>query len=185
MNHLNNKCIFGIRKIHGVTGSVMLGLSLLASPVFADGVNVEAESVNDKTVLSDQPVLSSGKSIDDNKSVVETKPDEKQLNRMNNYNPKWDHVDEKGNIIRDLNEYSDPNFTKGHESLFDSEGNRVENDTQSSEKKPDSDTVIETSKPVDESKFEFKTSWEDNSAEDKSGIYNSQSNSLIGTYSGT
>ena len=184
MNHLNNKCIFGIRKIHGVTGSVMLGLSLLASPVFADGVNVEAESVNDKTVLSDQPVLSSDKSID-NKSVVETKPNEKQLNRMNNYNPKWDHVDEKGNIVRDLNEYSDPNFKKGSQSLLDSEGNPVKNDESSLDTKPDSDTVSETSKPVDESKFEFKTSWEDDSVEDKSGIYNSQSNSLIGTYSGT
>ena len=184
MNHLNNKCIFGIRKIHGVTGSVMLGLSLLASPVFADGVNVEAESVNDKTVLSDQPVLSSDKSID-NKSVVETKPNEKQLNRMNNYNPKWDHVDEKGNIVRDLNEYSDPNFKKGSQPLLDSEGNPVKNDESSLDTKPDSDTVSETSKPVDESKFEFKTSWEDDSVEDKSGIYNSQSNSLIGTYSGT
>ena len=184
MNHLNNKCIFGIRKIHGVTGSVMLGLSLLASPVFADGVNVEAESVNDKTVLSNQPVLSSDKSID-NKSVVETKPNEKQLNRMNNYNPKWDHVDEKGNIVRDLNEYSDPNFKKGSQSLLDSEGNPVKNDESSLDTKPDSDTVSETSKPVDESKFEFKTSWEDDSVEDKSGIYNSQSNSLIGTYSGT
>ena len=184
MNHLNNKCIFGIRKIYGVTGSVMLGLSLLASPVFADGVNVEAESVNDKTVLSDQPVLSSDKSID-NKSVVETKPNEKQLNRMNNYNPKWDHVDEKGNIVRDLNEYSDPNFKKGSQPLLDSEGNPVKNDESSLDTKPDSDTVSETSKPVDESKFEFKTSWEDDSVEDKSGIYNSQSNSLIGTYSGT
>lgn len=184
MNHLNNKCIFGIRKIHGVTGSVMLGLSLLASPVFADGVNVEAESVNDKTVLSDQPVLSSDKSID-NKSVVETKPNEKQLNRMNNYNSKWDHVDEKGNIVRDLNEYSDPNFKKGSEPLLDSEGNPVKNDESSLDVKPDSDTVSETSKPVDESKFEFKTRWEDDSVEDKSGIYNSQSNSLIGTYSGT
>ena len=185
MNHLNNKCIFGIRKIHGVTGSVMLGLSLLASPVFADGVNVDTEPVNDKTVLSDKqlPVLDSNQSKDDNKLDSKMKPDEKQLNRMNNYDPKWDHVDENGNIIRDLNKYSDPNFNKG--DLLDSEGNLVKNDESSSDKKPDSDTVVETTKPVDESKFEFKTSWEDGSVEDKSGIYNSQSNSLIGTYSGT
>ena len=187
MNHLNNKCIFGIRKIHGVTGSVMLGLSLLASPVFADGVNVDTELVNDKTVLSDKqpPVLDSNQSKDDNKLDSEIKPDEKQLNRMNNYDPKWDHVDENGNIIRDLNKYSDPNFSKGYGTLLDAEGNPVENDESSSDKKSDSDTVVETSKPVDESKFEFKTSWEDDSVEDKSGIYNSQSNSLIGTYSGT
>ena len=112
-------------------------------------------------------------------------PNEKQLNRTNNYNPKWDSVDENGNIIRDLNKYSDPNFTKGYGTLFDAEGNQVENDESSSDKKPDSDTVVETSKPVDESKFEFKTTWEDGSVEDKSGIYNPTSNSLIGTYSGT
>ena len=69
--------------------------------------------------------------------------------------------------------------------MFDAEGNRVENNESSSDKKPDSDTVVETSKPVDESKFEFKTTWEDGSVEDKSGIYNPTSNSLIGTYSGT
>ena len=118
-----------------------------------------------------------------NKSDVETKPNEKQLNRMNNYDPKWDHIDENGNIIRDLNKYSDPNFNK--EELLDSEDNPVKNDESSSDAKPDSDVVVETSKPVDESKFEFKTSWEDTSVEDKSGIRNSQSNSLIGTYSGT
>ena len=117
--------------------------------------------------------------------AAENKPNEKQLNRTNNYNPKWDSVDENGNIIRDLNKYSAPNFSKGYGDLFDVEGNRVENNESSSDKKPDSDTVVETSKPVDESKFEFKTTWEDGSVEDKSGIYNPTSNSLIGTYSGT
>ena len=117
--------------------------------------------------------------------AAENKPNEKQLNRTNNYNPKWDSVDENGNIIRDLNKYSDSNFSKGYGDLFDAEGNRVENNESSSDKKPDSDTVVETSKPVDESKFEFKTTWEDGSVEDKSGIYNPTSNSLIGTYSGT
>lgn len=117
--------------------------------------------------------------------AAENKPNEKQLNRTNNYNPKWDSVDENGNIIRDLNKYSDPNFSKGYGESFDVEGNRVENNESSSDKKPDSDTVVETSKPVDESKFEFKTTWEDGSVEDKSGIYNPTSNSLIGTYSGT
>ena len=187
MNHLNNKCIFGIRKIHGVTGSVMLGLSLLASPVFADDVNVGTEPLNDKTVLSDKqlPVLDSNQPKDDNNLDSKIKPDEKQLNRMNNYDPKWDHVDENGNIIRDLNKYSDPNSKIRYGELIDSEGNPVKNDEPSSDTKPDSGTVVETSKPVDESKFEFKTTWEDGSVEDKSGIYNLTSNSLIGTYSGT
>ena len=120
-----------------------------------------------------------------NESEKKVNPDEKQLNRINNYNPKWDHVDENGNIIRDLNKYSDPNASKRYGRLIDEEGNEAKTDESSSEEKPDSDTVAETSKPVDESKFEFKTSWEDASVEDKSGIRNSQSNSLIGTYSGT
>lgn len=120
-----------------------------------------------------------------NGSEKNVDPDEKQLNRTKNYNPKWDHVDENGNIIRDLNKYSDSNLKKKYGTLLDSEGNPVKNDEPSSDTKPDSDTVVETSKPVDESKFEFKTSWEDSADEDKSGMRNSQSNSLIGTYSGT
>ena len=162
--------------------------------------NIETVSETNKTSLSkqEQPIdalrtadiRASDKSATDASSITDesekkVNPDEKQLNRTNNYNPKWDSVDENGNIIRDLNKYSDPNFSKGNGVLFDAEGNRVENDESSSDKKPDSDTVVETSKPVDESKFEFKTSWEDSSVEDKSGIRNSQSNSLIGTYSGT
>ena len=55
--------------------------------------------------------------------AAENKPNEKQLNRTNNYNPKWDSVDENGNIIRDLNKYPDPNFSKGYGALFDAEGN--------------------------------------------------------------
>ena len=163
--------------------------------------NIETVSETNKTSLSkqEQPIdalrtadlRASDKSATDASSITDesekkkVNPDEKQLNRTNNYNPRWDSVDENGNIIRDLNKYSDPNFSKGNGALFDAEGNRVENDESSSDKKPDSDTVVETSKPVDESKFEFKTSWEDSSVEDKSGIRNSQSNSLIGTYSGT
>ena len=165
---------------------------------------VENESTSASAVEKDQPTdkfkmtlrRSSDLTSTDTESVessfkseigpdAKIEPNEKQLNRTNNYNPKWDSVDENGNIIRDLNKYSDPNFTKEYGTLFDAEGNQVENDESSSDKKPDSDTVVETSKPVDESKFEFKTTWEDDSVEDKSGIYNSQSNSLIGTYSGT
>lgn len=140
--------------------------------------------------LGTADLRASDKSATDASSITDesekkVNPDEKQLNRTNNYNPKWDHVDENGNIIRDLNKYSDPNLKKKYAALLDSEGNLVKNDESSSDAKPDSDTVVETSKPVDESKFEFKTSWEDSSVEDKSGIRNSQSNSLIGTYSGT
>lgn len=165
---------------------------------------VENESASASAVEKDQPTdkfkmtlrRSSDLTSTDTESVessfkpeigpdAKIEPNEKQLNRTNNYNPKWDSVDENGNIIRDLNKYSDPNFSKGYGDLFDAEGNRVENNESSSDKKPDSDTVVETSKPVDESKFEFKTTWEDGSVEDKSGIYNPTSNSLIGTYSGT
>ena len=214
-NQLNKQEKFSIRRYKSVgAASAMIGAlfflssgsivsaheSTSSNDAIVQPKNIETVSETNKTSLSkqEQPIdalrtadlRASDKSATDASSITDesekkVNPDEKQLNRTNNYNPRWDSVDENGNIIRDLNKYSDPNFSKGNGALFDAEGNRVENDESSSDKKPDSDTVVETSKPVDESKFEFKTSWEDSSVEDKSGIRNSQSNSLIGTYSGT
>ena len=214
-NQLNKQEKFSIRRYKSVgAASAMIGAlfflssgsivsaheSTSSNDAIVQPKNIETVSETNKTSLSkqEQPIdalrtadlRASDKSATDASSITDesekkVNPDEKQLNRTNNYNPKWDSVDENGNIIRDLNKYSDPNFKKNTEFLLDSEGNRVKNDEPSSDTKPDSDTVVETSKPVDESKFEFKTSWEDASVEDKSGIRNSQSNSLIGTYSGT
>ena len=166
--------------------------SMSEADVKSSETNETSSSKQDQPIDSLETVdlRASDKSATDASSIADesekkVNPDEKQLNRTNNYNPKWDHVDENGNIVRDLNKYSDSDLKKKYGTLLDSEGNRVKNDEPSSDTKPDSDTVVETSKPVDESKFEFKTSWEDSSVEDKSGIRNSQSNSLIGTYSGT
>ena len=214
-NQLNKQEKFSIRRYKSVgAASAMIGALFFLSSgsivsahestssnesiVQPKGIETVSETNETSSSKQEQPIDSLGtadlrasdKSATDASSITDesekkVNPDEKQLNRTNNYNPKWDSVDENGNIIRDLNKYSDPNFSKGNRALFDAEGNRVENDESSSDKKPDSDTVVETSKPVDESKFEFKTSWEDSSVEDKSGIRNSQSNSLIGTYSGT
>ena len=214
-NQLNKQEKFSIRRYKSVgAASAMIGALIFLSSgsivsahestssnesiVQPKGIETVSETNETSSSKQEQPIdalgtadlRASDKSATDASSITDesekkVNPDEKQLNRTNNYNPKWDHVDENGNIIRDLNKYSDPNFSKGNGALFDAEGNRVENDESSSDKKPDSDTVVETSKPVDESKFEFKTTWEDGSVEDKSGIRNSQSNSLIGTYSGT
>ena len=214
-NQLNKQEKFSIRRYKSVgAASAMIGALFFLSSgsivsahestssnesiVQPKGIETVSETNETSSSKQEQPIDSLGtadlrasdKSATDTSSITDesekkVNPDEKQLNRTNNYNPKWDSVDENGNIIRDLNKYSDPNFKKNTEFLLDSEGNPVKNDEPSSDTKPDSDTVVETSKPVDESKFEFKTSWEDSSVEDKSGIRNSQSNSLIGTYSGT
>ena len=214
-NQLNKQEKFSIRRYKSVgAASAMIGALFFLSSgsivsahestssnesiVQPKGIETVSETNETSSSKQEQPIDSLGtadlrasdKSATDTSSITDesekkVNPDEKQLNSTNNYNPKWDSVDENGNIIRDLNKYSDPNFKKNTEFLLDSEGNPVKNDEPSSDTKPDSDTVVETSKPVDESKFEFKTSWEDSSVEDKSGIRNSQSNSLIGTYSGT
>ena len=178
MNYLNNKCIFGIRKIHGITGSVMIGLSLVASPVFADDVsnnNGDMLNSNDRTEVV-------SKSTDDIDSNVS-----KNINKVNNYNPKWDEINSDGEVVRDLNKYSDKEFYKRYtefNSLYDSEGNRVENSGSIDDNDHHND-VVETSKPINEHEFTFKTVWDDGTTDVKSGVSNEHSGSLIGSYSGT
>ena len=195
MNHFNSKQRFGIRKIHGITGSVVLGL-LVFSMVALDRVSadetqdttsvsslvtgVENKSgvsedkisttpldteINSKVTPTEAPVLSS---VDSESEVPSSETTTKP--KVKNYNPKWDTIDESGNVVRDLNKYSDTEANKAEDS---------ETEVQP-EVKP---TVIE---PVDKSSFEFRTTWDDNSTETRHGTgSNLSNNSLLFTYSNT
>ena len=201
MNNFNSKQRFGIRKIHGVTGSVLLGLlvfsmatldnvsanevsdatstSLLVSNTdkvedndkTTEGSNVVTETnvVNEtselpKVDLNSEPKLVESTELKevDSESETATKP------KVKHYNPKWDTIDESGNVVRDLNKYSD------------TEANKT--DDSSTEEQPDvKPTEIE---PVDKTSFNFKTIWDDDSTETKRGTgSNMQNNSLLFTYS--
>jgi LPXTG-motif cell wall-anchored protein len=187
MNNFNSKQRFGIRKIHGITGSVLLGL-LVFSMATLD--NVSANEVSDVTsvtslVSNTDNVINSAelKEVDSGSETV-TKPKVKQ------YNPKWDTVDESGNVVRDLNKYSDTEANKLEESENPDSG-EVDKPDSGKVDKPDSDEVDKPDagkviKPVDKESFTFKTTWEDDSTEDKNGDgSNLMSNSLVFTYSNT
>ena len=119
-----------------------------------------------KTDLNSEPKLVDSTELKevDSESETVTKPNVK------NYNPKWDTIDESGNVVRDLNKYSD------------TEANKVEG--SETEEQPDVKPV-EVS-PVDKTSFDFKTVWEDGSIETKQGTgSNMQNNSLLFTYSDT
>ena len=129
---------------------------------------VESEHKNDEisSNSSTQPTRSRrGKRSLNEESIV-------AINRVNNYNPKWDEINSDGEIVRDLNKYSDKEFNKRY--LHD------EKDTDHSDSE-----VVESSKPVNEHELNFKTAWDDDTSDDKSGTENTHASSLIGTYSGT
>ena len=129
---------------------------------------VESEHKNDEisSNSSTQPTRSRrGKRSLNEESIV-------AINRVNNYNPKWDEINSDGEIVRDLNKYSDKEFNKQY--LHD------EKDTDHSDSE-----VVESSKPVNEHELNFKAAWDDDTSDDKSGTENTHASSLIGTYSGT
>ena len=195
MNNFNSKQRFGIRKIHGITGSVLLGL-LVFSMATLD--NVSANEVSDTSSL-----VSNSDKVDDSDKVeksttevgvvsetsevpkteltsepkvvestkikeVDSESETGTKSKVKNYNPKWDTIDESGNVIRDLNKYSDTEANKTGESSAE----------EQPEVKP---TEIE---PVDKTSFNFKTMWDDDSIETKRGTgSNMQNNSLLFTYS--
>ena len=191
MNNFSSKQRFGIRKIHGITGSVLLGLlifsmatldnvsanevsdatSLVSNTGKGESTNVvtETNAVNEtselpKTELNSEPkVVESTELKDvDSESEIVTKP------KVKHYNPKWDTIDESGNVVRDLNKYSDTEANKTEESSTEDQP----------EVKP---TEIE---PVDKASFNFKTIWDDDSTETKRGTGSDmQNNSLLFTYS--
>ena len=133
-----------------------------------DTESVESKPKNDETSssLPEQPVRSRrGKRSLNEESIA-------AINRVNNYNPKWDEINSDGEIVRDLNKYSDKEFNKRY--LHD------EKDTDHSDSE-----VVESSKPVNEHELNFKTAWDDDTSDDKSGTENTHASSLIGTYSGT
>ena len=195
MNHFNSKQRFGIRKIHGITGSVVLGL-LVFSMATLDSVSADetqgTTSVsslvtgveNKSSVSEDKPSTTSldteinskvtpteasvASSVDSESEVPSSETTTKP--KVKNYNPKWDTIDESGNVVRDLNKYSDSEANKSDSS---------DTDVQPEEKP----TEI---KPVDKSSFEFRTTWDDNSTETRRGTgSNLSNNSLLFTYSNT
>ena len=192
MNNFNSKQRFGIRKLHGVAGSVLLGFLICSianlNPVSAneasevnpsssfvtnsDGTessttelgNVEKSSDVFKVKPSDDSkvIESTGAKEVDSESEITTKP------KVKNYNPKWDKIDESGNVVRDLNKYSD------------TEANKTDNSgtEETPEEKP---TEIEA---VDKTSFDFRSIWDDDSTETKRGTgLDMQNNSLLFTYS--
>ena len=186
----NSKQRFGIRKIHGITGSVLLGLLVMSmatvSNVSANEVS-EASSVVSRTTdtnttetstvvsgitdthtadTSTKPIKTENESV----TAVDTESETAKKTKIKHYNPKWDTIDESGNVVRDLNKYSD------------TEANKVagSNTEEQPEIKP---TEI---KPVDKESFNFKTVWDDDSTETKQGTgSNMPNNSLLFTYSNT
>lgn len=193
MNHFNSKQRFGIRKLHGITGSVVLGL-LVFSMATLDSVSADetqgTTSVsslvtgveNKSSVSEDKPSTTSldteinSKVISTEASVMSSVDSESEVPssetttkpKVKNYDPKWDTIDESGNVIRDLNKYSDTEANKTDES-----GTETQPDV-----KP---TDIE---PVDKNSFNFKTIWDDDSTETKRGTgLDMQNNSLLFTYS--
>ena len=114
---------------------------------------------------------------------VESKPSNINLataaniNRVNNYSSKWDEINSDGEVVRDLNKYSDKEFNKRHV--------RNENSSNDNDTAENDNEVVETSKPVNENELNFKTVWDDDTLENKSGSNNTHASSLIGTYSGT
>ena len=208
MNNFNSKQRFGIRKIHGITGSVLLGLLVFSMATLdnvsanevsdatstsslvsntdkvdkVEGTNVVTETnvVNETSELPKAELNSEPKVVEstelkevDSESETATKP------KVKHYNPKWDTIDESGNVVRDLNKYSDTEATR----LEESEDSGKPDTGKPDAGKPDAGKVI---KPVDKESFVFKTTWEDDSTENKQGDgSNLMSNSLVFTYSNT
>ena len=186
----NSKQRFGIRKIHGITGSVLLGLLVMSmatvSNVSANEVS-EASSVVSRTTdtnTTETSTVVSGitdtttnetstelnKTEKESVHAVDTESETTTKPKVKHYNPKWDTIDESGNVVRDLNKYSD------------TEANKI--DGSNTEEQPE--TKPTEIKPVDKDSFNFKTVWDDDSTGTKQGTgSNMPTNSLLFTYSNT
>lgn len=115
----NSKQRFGIRKIHGITGSVLLGLLVMSmatvSNVSANEVS-EASSVVSRTTdtnttetstvvsgITDTTTNETSTELNKNETEtvreVDSDSDTATKPKVKNYNPKWDTIDESGNPI--------------------------------------------------------------------------------------